>query len=77
MQRRAAKLENLPKLAFSPTEAAYVLALGRTKTYELIAQGRLRSIRVGRRLLIPAEAIREFLTQEITGKKDGGTRSFA
>ena len=66
MRERAGNFDNVPKLGYSPAEAAYALALGRTKTYELIAQGKLRSIRVGKRVIVPADAIREFLEQAAT-----------
>jgi excisionase family DNA binding protein len=42
-------------------EAATTLSLGRTALYSLIAQGRLRSVTVGRRRLIPAGAVAEFI----------------
>lgn len=50
-----------PDLAYTPKECRAVLKLGRDKVYELIHSGRLRSVRVGRRLLVPAEAVADFL----------------
>jgi excisionase family DNA binding protein len=41
----------------SINETARRLAVGRSSVYELIAQGRLRSVKAGRRRLIPASAI--------------------
>ena len=35
--------------------------LGKTKLYELMRQGRLRHVKAGRRVLVPAEALREFV----------------
>ena len=49
------------KLAYTPRELRSVLGLGRDKIYTLIQQGRLRSIRVDRRILIPNDAVAEFL----------------
>ena len=40
------------------------LGLGRTTTYRLIKEGRLRSIKVGRRRLVPADEIARFLRDE-------------
>jgi excisionase family DNA binding protein len=37
------------------------LGIGRALTYELIMSGRLHSIKVGARRLIPASALAEFL----------------
>lgn len=44
----------LPKQrAFRVDEAAHILGLGRTKTYELITEGRLRTVLIdGRRLVL-------------------------
>lgn len=49
------------KLAFTPHDCRDMLSLGRDKVYALIRSGELGSIRVGRRLLIPREAITDFL----------------
>lgn len=35
--------------------------IGRTKFYELLANGELRSVKVGRRRLVPANAIVEYV----------------
>lgn len=35
--------------------------IGRTLFYELIASGQLRSVKIGRRRLVPAEAIEELV----------------
>jgi excisionase family DNA binding protein len=42
-------------------EAAEALALGRTKVYELLDAGALRSIKIGRARRIPVEALHEFV----------------
>ena len=49
------------KLAYSVEEACQTLGIGRALAYELIMSGRLHSIKVGARRLIPASALREFL----------------
>jgi excisionase family DNA binding protein len=49
------------KLAYTPHELRSVLGLGRDKIYTLIQDGRLRSVRVDRRILIPSDAVAEFL----------------
>lgn len=51
------------KLLLSPAEAALMLGLGRTKLFELLTEGRLESCHVGRRRLIPREALENFVTQ--------------
>jgi len=45
-------------LLLSIPETAKVLSLGRSKVYELIGEGRLATVCIGRRRLIRAESIR-------------------
>jgi len=45
------------------TEAARVLGLGRTKTYELISDGRLEVVRIDGAVRIPAEAVEQFVAE--------------
>ena len=45
----------------SITDAARALSLGRTSIYALINEGRLKTIKIGRRRLIKVESIRELL----------------
>ena len=42
-----------------------ILGVGRNKAYELVRSGQIRSIKVGRRYLIPRNAIAEFLATPI------------
>ncbi|SBT69203.1 DNA binding domain-containing protein, excisionase family [Micromonospora sediminicola] len=51
----------MEKLCYTPTEAAALLGVGRTKVYELIASGQIVSIRIGRSRRIPAKALRAFV----------------
>jgi len=49
-----------PTTALLPVEeAARRLGIGRTSTFGLIRSGELRSVNVGRRRLVPADAIEE------------------
>jgi excisionase family DNA binding protein len=52
------KEEFVEKLLLRPAEVAELIALGRSKTYELIASGLIPSIRVGRAVRVPADALR-------------------
>lgn len=42
--------------------ATRLLNIGKSTTYDLIRAGRLRSVKIGRRRLVPREAIREMIT---------------
>ena len=46
------------------TEAETILGLGRTKIYELISQGRLKSLKIDGARRIPVSAIEEFLAAQ-------------
>lgn len=52
-------------------EARAQLRLGATKVAELVATGQLASIKVGRRRLIPADAITAFVSERLAA---GGGR---
>jgi excisionase family DNA binding protein len=56
-------------LAVSISEAARLLGLSERKVWELKATGELPCRRVGRRVLVPVEALRAFLS----GGKDSAT----
>lgn len=49
-----------PERLLSMDQAARALSIGRTALYAEIGAGRLRSVKVGRRRLIPSSAITEF-----------------
>ncbi|HET6914684.1 MAG TPA: helix-turn-helix domain-containing protein [Acidimicrobiales bacterium] len=49
------------KVLLTPEEAAEALSLGRTKVYELIRLGVLRSVRIGKCRRVPAVALSEFV----------------
>ncbi|MGH2670266.1 MAG: helix-turn-helix domain-containing protein [bacterium] len=51
----------MDKLLFTPEEAAERLSVGRSKIYELIGDGRLRSVRLGGSRRIPAVALVDFV----------------
>ena len=49
------------KLLYTPDEAARCLAIGRTKLFELLGDGRLPSVLIGRARRIRAADLREFV----------------
>jgi len=61
----AAPQAHLPhqSACFSVDEAADQLRIGRSKVYDLIKQGSLVSIKIGRRRLVPAASIHALVEQ--------------
>ena len=52
---------NMLPLALTVPEASAVLRVGRSAVYALVRCGRLRSLKIGRQIRIPRDAIFEFL----------------
>lgn len=50
-------------LLLTPVEAARALGIGRTKVYELMAGGVLRSVKIGTARRVPADALGEFVAR--------------
>ncbi len=51
----------MDKLLLTPVEAAKALGIGRSKVYELIQAGQLKSVRIGSCRRIPLDALHELL----------------
>ena len=58
------------KLGYSVEDAAPILGVGRTTIFELIAKGQLESVKIGRRRIIPADALQRLLDELRTGRGD-------
>lgn len=56
---------NVEKLAYSVDEAVKASGLGRTTIFECIRSGQLVSVKVGRRRVIPADALRRLVGAEV------------
>lgn len=50
-----------PQLLLSVEEAADVLRLGRTRTYELVMTKKIQSVKVGRRRLVVGSSVLDFV----------------
>jgi excisionase family DNA binding protein len=61
MTRRANRQPDIERLAYSPGELAKALGISRTYAYSLVRDGRIRSIRVGSRWLVPVREVEAFL----------------
>jgi len=62
-------LEN--RAVITVEELAELLALGRSATYAAIGRGELPSLRIGRRLVIPAAAVRRLLALDEPAYDEG------
>ncbi|WP_055527721.1 helix-turn-helix domain-containing protein [Streptomyces graminilatus] len=49
------------QILYKPEEAAIVLRIGRSMVYEEIRLGRLQTVRIGRRRLVPPEYIAQYV----------------
>ena len=58
--RTVTNFNELP-LALTVLEAGQVLRVGRNVAYELVRSGQLRSVRVGKNIRIPRDALAEYL----------------
>jgi len=55
----------------TPRESWQLLGIGRTKFYQLLAEGKIRYFKNGRRFLIPESAIDEFIEEQTAMALDG------
>ena len=54
---------NAPKLSYTLKEAAHSTGLSQRFLWYAIASGRLKSVKVGSRRLIPARALEDFISR--------------
>ncbi|MFC3173955.1 helix-turn-helix domain-containing protein [Novosphingobium bradum] len=55
---------DVPKLGYSIREACQASSLGRTTLYKHIAAGRVQAVRIGGRVIIPAESLQALIAGE-------------
>ena len=60
MENKYRDLHDLPVM-LRVEELMPILSIGRNTAYELIRSGQIRSIRIGRQIRIPRDALLEFL----------------
>lgn len=49
------------RIGYSPEDAAKLVGISRGAVYNLMNAGKLRSVKLGRRRIIPASALRELI----------------
>ncbi len=52
-------------------EVAWLLGIGRSKTYELIARGDLPSLRIGRLVRVPRHALEQWIAEHTEWREAG------
>ncbi len=60
MENKYCDLQDLP-MTLRVEELMPILGIGRNTAYELVRSGQIRSIRIGRQIRIPRDALLEFL----------------
>lgn len=53
------------KLTVTVEEAAKILGIGRGLAYEAIRTGQIRSVRIGRRILVPLAPLQKMLNADV------------
>ncbi len=53
-----------PRLGYRPAEVARLIGIGTTRTRELIRTGKIKSVRIGRSIVVTEESIRAFLASQ-------------
>ena len=61
MENKYRSFDELP-LTLRVEDLMPILDIGRNTAYELVRSGQIRSIRIGRQLRIPKDAVQEYLT---------------
>ena len=60
MENKYRSLDDLP-LALRVEDLMPILDIGRNTAYELVRSGQIRSIRIGRKIRVPKDAVAAFL----------------
>ena len=63
MENKYRSFDDLP-LALRVEDLMPLLNIGRNTAYELVRSGKIRSIRIGRQVRIPKDAVRDFLNKQ-------------
>lgn len=61
MSKRVDDTVSIPPVLYRVDEATEALRISRSVIYELIRSGQLRTVKVGRRRLVPVQALDEYV----------------
>jgi len=53
------------KIAYSIKELAEALGCGMNKSYDLVHSGELQSFKIGKKIMIPAHAVEQFINKQV------------
>jgi excisionase family DNA binding protein len=68
-QKTMKNQNSIDRLSFSVLETAKTLGVSSRTVHNLVKQGDIPHFRVGQRVLIPADALREFIAQRTKSEK--------
>ena len=57
----------MEKLLLTATEAGEAIGVGRTRIYELLASGQIPSVKIGRSVRVPIEALKRWIQERESG----------
>ena len=66
--------QRVERATLTVAEAGKLLGISRNLAYDLVAQGKLPTLRLGRRLVVPRVALQRLL-EEASVVRDGGTKN--
>jgi excisionase family DNA binding protein len=55
------------RLTVTVEEAARILGIGRALAYEAVRTGQIKSVRIGRRILVPLAPLKKMLNADVSG----------
>ena len=55
------------RLTVTVEEAAKILGIGRALAYEAVRTGQIKSVRIGRRILVPLAPLQKMLNADVSG----------
>jgi len=64
---RSDTVDQIPRLLYTVRDTAWLLSISRSKVYELIQSGRLRSVRIDGARRVPASAVDQYLDRLQSG----------
>lgn len=62
-----------PRVLYRVEDAAALLSVSRTRVYELIRSGQLRTVQVGKSRRVPARSLDEYVARLLRGSAGNGS----